>query len=65
MGEGTDRIRLGCRFCAGSEWDLWGTLRDGGGFDPEDGLDGMRCPSCLVLSDQVLEVNGEEVAASG
>lgn len=25
---GTDLIRLRCRFCEGSEWDLWGTILD-------------------------------------
>lgn len=60
---GTDLIRLRCRFCEGSEWDVWGTVHSGAVADVEGPLvrlpDGsifeldsedmtpVRCPNCL------------------
>jgi hypothetical protein len=57
---GMDRIRLNCVRCD-SSFDVWGTIVNGT-MRPDDGLLGLRCPSCNVVCDQVVEVNGEEVA---
>jgi hypothetical protein len=47
---GTDLVRFECSTgCEGSEWDVWGDWIDAENFRPENGLDALRCPSCLVV----------------
>jgi hypothetical protein len=57
----TDRVRLRCPRCEGSEWDLWCEVKTLNPLhlDPEGGINSARCPLCLVVSDQVVELNGE------
>jgi hypothetical protein len=63
VADGTDRARLMCRLCE-LDFDVWGdvTCEHPLRFEPEDGIYALRCPSCMVLCDNVIEVNGQEVA---
>lgn len=61
MSDGLDRIRLRCPHH--DSFDVWGTLRSRRPFrfDPDDGLEGMRCPTCFVVCDRLVEVNGASI----